>query len=99
MNPEYPERGCNTVTIWDVAKSRGVKEDENGSISGDEFIKVGLPMWGGCCICQASIAAYNAHPGKGGYLICSDCVTPESGFLTTEEFEKWCEDEDEQGKD
>ena len=61
------------VTIWDVAEFRGVKE-ENGSVSGAEFERVGLPLMGGCECCHSSIAAYNAFPSKSGFIRCADCI-------------------------
>jgi hypothetical protein len=69
------------ITIFELAVHRGAKEDERGGINGEEFERVGLPMFGGCQDCGASIAAYNAYPSKSGFLKCKDCID-ESGFPT-----------------
>ena len=75
------------ITILDVAKARGVKE-ENGAISGSEFFRVGLQFMGGCARCQASLAAFNAYPSKSGYWKCDECIG-DDGFATVDEFEDW----------
>jgi hypothetical protein len=54
------------------------------AITGDDFYEAGLPMMGGCGPCGASIACYNSHPSKTGYLLCEDCVG-DKGFETVEE--------------
>ncbi len=77
------------VTILDAAMARGVKADDDGKISGGAIEDVGLPFMGGCQVCEATIAAYNACPSTSGYLRCQDCIR-EDGFETTEEFEEWC---------
>lgn len=76
------------ITVLDVANARGVKATLGG-IAGEEFDRVGLPMIGGCCVCQATIAAYNAYPGRNGYLHCADCIEADGGFATVEEFEQF----------
>ena len=81
---------ANMVTVLDCALARGAKE-ENGIISGKEMQKVRLPMFGGCERCSASLACYNAFPSTSGYLRCEECLG-NSGFKTTEEFEKWCKE-------
>ncbi|MEE9386107.1 MAG: hypothetical protein V3V08_22065 [Nannocystaceae bacterium] len=75
------------ITILDVAKARGVHVDDDGTINGAEFERVGLPFLGGCQVCEACIAPYNAHPGRNGYLIGSCCAQPDDTFETVEEFE------------
>ena len=62
------------VTIYDVAVALGAREGADGSMSGAEFERLGLPMFGGCQGCGASLAAYNAHPQRNGYLACGDCA-------------------------
>jgi hypothetical protein len=42
---------------------------------------------GGCCKCEACIAAYNAYPSKSGYLKCGDCIGND-GFDMVEEANK-----------
>ena len=51
--------------------------------TGDDFLQAGLPMFGGCQRCEASIAAYNACPSKTGYLQCQQCID-DIGFDTVE---------------
>ena len=63
----------SAITILDLARHRGAREVD-GSINGAEFDRVGLSIMGGCEICHASIAAYNAYPSKSGYLRCRDCI-------------------------
>ena len=75
------------ITILDVAKARGVQADAQGCINGAEFDRVGLPIMGGCQVCGATIAAYNSHPGRNGYLIGSCCAAPEDTYSTVQEFE------------
>lgn len=76
------------ITILDVALARGAKKDPGtDSIPQDEFRRVGVAMIGGCQVCQATIAAYNAHPSKSGFWKCQDCIV-DTGFATVAEFEK-----------
>lgn len=81
-----------TVTILDVARSRGIKSEKDGKIPGSEFDRVGLPMIGGCQHCGATIAAYNAYPSKTGFLQCSDCIA-DIGFGSVEAFEEFANSE------
>ena len=83
------------ITVLDVAKARGVKEDDRGCINASEFERVGLPVIGGCACCQATIAAYNAAPTKTGYLMCAEECAEGRGFETVEEFEEWSREQDE----
>lgn len=82
-------------TILDIAVAWGASEDERGGINGGEFARLGLPIMGGCQVCGATIAAYNAHPGTNGYLVGSCCVAGVEVFETIEDFTTWYESEDE----
>ena len=73
------------ITILELAKHRGAKEDADGSMNGAEIERVGLPFMGGCCMCGACIAAYNASPSKSGYLKCTNECIGDDGFDTVEE--------------
>lgn len=75
------------VTVLDVALARGAHEVD-GTINGAEFERVGLPIFGGCQGCGATIAAYNAYPSRTGYLRCRQCIG-ELGFATAEAFEAY----------
>lgn len=76
------------ITILELARFRGAKEGPDGTINGAEFIKVGLPILGGCCVCEATIAAYNACPSKSGFLKCRDNCIGDDGWETVEEANK-----------
>jgi hypothetical protein len=87
LSRKQKERREMSITILDVALSRGVVEDSDGSVSASEFDRVGLPFFGGCQCCEASIAAYNMYPTTSGYVSCSDCLG-DRGFETVGEFEE-----------
>ena len=74
-----------TITILDLAIHRGAKVSEDGSINGAEIEKTGLPFMGGCCRCQATIAAYNAAPTTTGYIACASECAEGIGYATVEE--------------
>lgn len=71
------------VTILDIAKELGVEEID-GQINAGEIIKYGLPFFGGCECCQASVACYNMYPSKTGMIRCADCVGS-AGYETVAE--------------
>ena len=80
----------SSVTILDCAVARGAKADEeSGNFTMGDIEAVGLPFFGGCQLCHASIACYNAYPSKTNYLRCRACIG-DLGFATTGEFEEWC---------
>jgi ribosomal protein L37AE/L43A len=72
------------ITILDYVKSKAGEKD---SYSGEDFLRHGVEMLGGCEVCQATIAAYNAYPSKSGYWRCANCIG-DTGFDTAEEFIK-----------
>lgn len=74
------------LTILDVAKARGLKEDDRG-ISMGQIEDLGLPFMGGCQTCGASIACSNAYPSRSGFLRCVDDIGDE-GYDTVEKFDK-----------
>jgi hypothetical protein len=85
----------NAVTIMECAIARGLRQDADGSCTAQDLADVGFDMIGGCCSCHATIAAYNAYPSQGGFWCCSGCVG-DFGFETTEDFELWCKEQDEE---
>lgn len=85
---EEPEEN-KFVTIFDLAKFRGVKEI-NGSVNAGAFIDVGLPFMGGCQNCGASCAAYNMCPTNTGNCSCLDCIHTGIGFETADEANRFC---------
>ena len=76
------------ITIVDAAKARGLVESPDGLITAGALAEVDFAILGGCARCEASIAAYNAYPGRGGFWLCGDCVG-DDGFETAEAFERW----------
>jgi hypothetical protein len=90
----------STVTVLDLAKEvfRQNKwlQPEGGVWSMGDFNKAGLPMMGGCEVCEASIAAYNAYPSKGGYLRCADCIGEDGWHSSTKAFHDIFPDGDEE---
>ena len=76
----------NAFTISDVLIHLRPDLAEASAISGAEFEKAGLPMFGGCYVCGAAVAAYNACPGKNGFLVGTCCATAHNTFATIEEF-------------
>ncbi len=85
--PEFPEE--KPPTILDIAIARGANTDTEGNIHGDEFLRIGLPLMGGCQVCGATIAAYSSYPGTNGFLVGSCCVEQVEVFETVDAFEKW----------
>ena len=76
-----------TVTILELALSRGLVESEGGGYSAEAIEATGLPFMGGCALCGACIAAYNAAPTKSGFLMCAKECADGHGFATIEEAE------------
>lgn len=74
------------ITILDIAIAHGAKEIDGG-INMAEFDRLGLPFMGGCQHCGASIAAYNACPGRNGWLIGTCCVLCEETYATVAEYD------------
>ena len=77
------------ITIMKVLEVRN-----NGlpnPITGEVFEKHGLPIYGGCELCGAGIAAYNAYPSRTGFIRCKNCIGDE-GFDSVPEFEAHIEE-------
>jgi hypothetical protein len=77
------ERG--PVTVYELACYRlGLHAGESG-LTGADFDRVRLPIMGGCEVCHATVAAYNACPSRTGFLRCaSGCIAGE-GWDTADE--------------
>ena len=73
------------ITVLDLAFHRGLKADEDGSVSMGEVEDTGLPFMGGCVECGATIACYNASPSKSGFLKCTRECIGDDGWDTVEE--------------
>ncbi len=86
------------VTILDIAIAKGVKHNEDGSISMGEFEELSLPFFAGCQHCEASLGPAQSFPSTTGYIQCRHCIGAEIGFETVEEFDAWvrenCQEEE-----
>lgn len=69
------------VTILQLAEFILGRPAENG----EDFAQAELPMLGGCEVCHATIAAYNACPSRTGYLRCAEGCIGELGYSSVEE--------------
>lgn len=76
---------AKAITVLELAIHRGAKADAEGGMSFAEIERVGLPGIGGCEVCEATIAAYNASPCRTGYLRCTNTCVGGQGFETVEE--------------
>lgn len=54
--------------------------------TGEDFEKAGLPMIGGCEVCGACVAAYNAGPSRTGSIRCLAGCIDGVEFWTVEEW-------------
>jgi hypothetical protein len=63
-----------TITIMELAEHRGLLHEDDGTVNGSAFYDVGLDFLGGCAVCGASIAAYNAYPSRSGSWKCAECI-------------------------
>jgi hypothetical protein len=55
------------------------------SPDGEDHWSAGVAILGGCEICFATIASYNAYPARSGFWRCADCIG-DGGYATVEEF-------------
>lgn len=64
------------------------------SISAQDLYDLNLPFCGGCCDCEASIAAFNAYPCTNGYLRCKECtISSGEGYSSVEDFDEYMKDD------
>jgi hypothetical protein len=70
------------ITILDYVKDQ---IGEKTTYTAEDFSRAGVDIIGGCEVCGATLAGYNAYPAKSGYWRCADCIT-EDGFATVEQF-------------
>jgi hypothetical protein len=70
------------ITILDYVKS--VVGDKD-IYTAEDCLASGVDILGGCQICAATIAAYNAYPSTSGYWRCADCIG-DTGYATTADF-------------
>lgn len=85
IQAEVDRRMALPITIMDLAEHRGLVLDEYGNANGAQFEAVGLDFLGGCSVCGATIAAYNACPSKSGMWKCSDDCIGDDGWTDVAE--------------
>ena len=73
---------ARSITILDYV--RAVTGDKS-SYTGEDHYKAGVGILGGCEICFATIASYNAYPARSGFWRCADCIG-EAGYATVADF-------------
>lgn len=75
-----------SISIQDLAVHRGIQPDKPGgsTFNAGEYMRVGLPFMGGCEVCSANLAPYNAYPSKSGMIRCLDDLGA-LGYETVEE--------------
>jgi|TARA_R100001530_G_scaffold60286_1_gene43557 hypothetical protein len=74
------ERWDCLPTVLDFACHINPDLRKKERLNGEDFADLNLPFWGGCAICEASIAAYNACFGRHGYLIGTCCADKENAL-------------------
>jgi len=80
---EEPRR---PVTLLELGYYRlGIPEEQQGSLTGADFERAGLPIFGGCEVCGASVAAYNACPSKTGNIRCVHGCIDDLGWYDLDE--------------
>lgn len=73
--PALSRKIAEPVTILKLALYRLGLPDDTSSLNGAQFAEVGLQIMGGCEVCGATLAAYNACPSKSGYWRClNGCI-------------------------
>jgi hypothetical protein len=80
--------GNAPMTVLKLAVAMGAKIEPSEEL-GKELQKYGFAMIGGCMICAATIACYNAYPSKDGYWKCEDCI--DNGFSSLAEYHEFCD--------
>jgi len=53
--------------------------------AGEDHWNANVGILGGCQICFATIASYNAYPARSGFWRCGGCIG-DDGYATVEEF-------------
>lgn len=81
------------ITILDYAIWANPELGTKSSISAQDLYDLNLPFFGGCCDCEASIAAFNAYPCTNGYLRCKECtISSGEGYSSAKDFHEDSED-------
>lgn len=76
------------VSILTVADARAAAKNLPPPRDGAALAAVGFQILGGCAVCHASLAAYNAYPSRYGYWACLGCLDGAGGgYASVAEFE------------
>jgi hypothetical protein len=70
------------ITIVDYVKSI---VGDKPAYHAEDFTSNGVAMLGGCELCYAVLAGYNAYPSRSGYWRCADHIGG-TGYATIAEF-------------
>ncbi len=70
------------ITILDYVKSVAGEKD---FYTAEDCLAAGVDILGGCQLCGAVIAVYNAYPSVTGYWRCAGCIG-ENGYATIAAF-------------
>ena len=62
------------LSILDILKAKNPELKNKEQITADDCWKEGVDLIGGCEICGATIAIYNAYLSHSGYWRCGDCI-------------------------
>jgi hypothetical protein len=68
------------VTIHELALHRLELPTSTTELNGAQFAEAGLAILGGCEVCRATLAAYNACPSKSGYWRCLNGCIGDAGW-------------------
>jgi hypothetical protein len=71
------------ITILDYVTSVVGPKD---FYTAEDCLASGVDIIGGCQICAATIAIYNAYPSTSGYWRCADCIG-DTGFATITDYQ------------
>lgn len=69
------------ITILQLAEHRLGRP----AVNGQDFEDAGLALLGGCEVCAAGLAAYNACPSKSGSWRCASGCIGDTGWESVEE--------------
>jgi hypothetical protein len=70
------------ITILDYVKT---VVGDKPLYTAEDCLASGVDILGGCQVCAATIACYNAYPSTSGYWRCADCIG-DTGFATIAAF-------------
>ena len=70
------------ITILDYVKS---VVGDKPLYTAEDCLRSGVDILGGCQLCAATIACYNAYPSTSGYWRCADCIG-DTGYATVADF-------------